>query len=456
MNISFENVSEVQGLLTIQLEKADYSENVEKALKNYSKKANMPGFRPGMVPMNLIRKMYGKSVKAEEVNKLLQEKLFGYIKENKIDMLGEPLSNEEKGGSLNIDDDNLTFYFDIALSPKFEVAVSKDDTIPYYEIKITDEMVDKQVKAYAQQNGKYEQFDEYQDNDLLKGQLQELDADGNVKEGGIVVEDATLMPLYLKNEDQKALFNGAKKGDAVVFNPKKAHNDNAVEVAALLKMNKEDVENLDSDFSYTIQEITRFVEGELTQEIFDQVFGKDTVKSLDEFRSKVAESLEKSYLPDSDYKFMLDLRSYLMEKVGKLEYADELLKRIMLANAKEGSEASVEENFEKSLTELTWHLIQEKLVEQNSIKVEDADVLNQAREATKAQFAQYGMMNIPDEQLDNYAKEMLKKRETVDGLVNRAIETKLAAAVKEQVKLKKKKVTVEEFNKMFEPATETK
>jgi trigger factor len=292
MNISFENVSEVQGLLTIQLEKADYSENVEKALKNYSKKANMPGFRPGMVPMNLIRKMYGKSVKAEEVNKLLQEKLFGYIKENKIDMLGEPLTNEEKGGSLNIDDDNLTFYFDIALSPKFEVAVSKDDTIPYYDIKITDEMVDKQVKAYAQQVGKYEQFDEYQDNDLLKGQLQELDAEGNVKEGGIVVEDATLMPLYLKNEDQKALFNGAKKGDAVVFNPKKAHNDNAVEVAALLKMNKEDVENLDSDFSYTIQEITRFVEGELTQEVFDQVFGKDTVKNLDEFRSKVAESLE--------------------------------------------------------------------------------------------------------------------------------------------------------------------
>lgn len=454
MNISFENVSEVQGLLTIQLEKADYSENVEKALKNYSKKANMPGFRPGMVPMNLIRKMYGKSVKAEEVNKLLQEKLFGYIKENKIDMLGEPLTNEEKGGSLNIDDDNLTFYFDIALSPKFEVAVSKDDTIPYYDIKITDEMVDKQVKAYAQQVGKYEQFDEYQDNDLLKGQLQELDAEGNVKEGGIVVEDATLMPLYLKNEDQKALFNGAKKGDAVVFNPKKAHNDNAVEVAALLKMNKEDVENLDSDFSYTIQEITRFVEGELTQEVFDQVFGKDTVKNLDEFRSKVAESLEKSYLPDSDYKFMLDLRSYLMEKVGKLSYADELLKRIMLANAKESSEASVEENFEKSLTELTWHLIQEKLVEQNSIKVEDEDVLNQAREATKAQFAQYGMMNIPDELLDNYAKEMLKKRETVDGLVNRAIETKLATAIKGQVKLKKKKVTVEEFNKLFEPATE--
>lgn len=456
MNISFENVSEVQGLLTIQLEKADYSENVEKALKNYSKKANMPGFRPGMVPMNLIRKMYGKSVKAEEVNKLLQEKLFGYIKENKIDMLGEPLTNEEKGGSLNIDDDNLTFYFDIALSPKFEVAVSKDDTIPYYDIKITDEMVDKQVKAYAQQVGKYEQFDEYQDNDLLKGQLQELDAEGNVKEGGIVVEDATLMPLYLKNEDQKALFNGAKKGDAVVFNPKKAHNENAVEVAALLKMNKEEVENLDSDFSYTIQEITRFVEGELTQEVFDQVFGKDVVSNIDEFRSKVAESLEKSYLPDSDYKFMLDLRSYLMEKVGKLSYADELLKRIMLANAKEGSEASVEANFEKSLEELTWHLIQEKLVEQNSIKVEDADVLNQAREATKAQFAQYGMMNIPDELLDNYAKEMLKKRETVDGLVNRAIETKLAAAIKEQVKLEKKEVTVEEFNKLFEPVSETK
>lgn len=452
MNISFENVSEVQGLLTIQLEKADYSDNVEKALKDYSKKVSMPGFRPGKVPLNLIRKMYGTNVKAEEVNKLLQERLFGYIKENNIDMLGEPLANEEKGGEQSIESDNMTFCFDIALSPKFEISVSKEDSLPYYEIEISDDMVDKQVKAYAQQNGSYTQVDEYQENDIIKGKLIELDENGNVVEGGIVVADATLMPRYLKSEEEKALFNGVKKGSKVVFNPMKAHNDSAVEVAALLKMKKEEIENNHSDFELEIEEITRFVEGELDQQLFDNVFGKDTVSSVDEFKLKIAESLKNGYIPDSDYKFLLDLRIYLKEKVGELSYADTLLKKIMLSNGKDATAESVEANYAKSIEELTWHLIKEKLVAQNGINVENDDVLNQAREATKAQFAQYGMMNIPDELLDNYAKEMLKKRETVDGLVNRAVETKLVKALKEQVTLETKSISVEDFNKMFETA----
>ena len=451
MNVKFENVSKAQGLLTISMERADYQENVDKALKDAKKKIQMPGFRPGMVPMGLVQKMYGKQVKADEINKILQEKIYGYIKDNKIDMLGEPLPNDEKEAGLSLDDDNLTFYFDIALAPQFNAEIGKDDTITYYEIKVSEEMVDNQVKAYAQQGGKYEQVDSYKENDVIKGQLVELNIDGSVKEGGIVVEGATLMPQYIKDDAQKKLFGKAKKGDVIVFNPAKAYQGNAIEISSLLNKKKEEVEGIDADFSLTVQDITRFVESELNQELFDHVFGKDAVKDEAGFRAKVEESIAKSFVPDSDYKFLLDVRTYLMEKVGKLEYADDLLKRIMKANKPDAEQD--EATFQRSLEELTWHLIQEKLVEKYSIKVEDEDIKAMAREATRAQFAQYGMMNIPDELLDNYSKEMLKKRETVDGLVNRAIESKLTAALKGEVKLKNKKVTVEEFNKLFEPAT---
>ena len=453
MNVKFENVSKVQGLLTVSMEKADYQENVDKALKDAKKKVQMPGFRPGMVPMSLVQKMYGKSIKADEINKLLQDKVFSYIKDNKIDMLGEPLPNEEKEAGMSLDDDNQTFYFDIALAPQFNAEIGKDDAITYYEIKVTDEMVDNQVKAYTQQNGHYEQVDSYQDKDVVKGQLVELNADGTAKEGGIVVEGATLMPEYIKAAAQKKLFAKAKKGDVIKFNPSKAYEGNAIEISSLLNKKKEEVEGITADFSLTIQDITRFVESELNQEVFDRVFGKDVVKDEAGFRAKVEETLAQSFVPDSDYKFLLDVRAYLMEKVGKLEYAEDLLKRIMKANKPDAQDD--EATFQRSLEELTWHLIQEKLVEKYSIKVEDADIKAMAREATRAQFAQYGMMNIPDELLDNYSKEMLKKRETVDGLVNRAIESKLTAALKKDVKLKNKKVTVDEFNKLFEPATET-
>ena len=450
MNVKFENVSKVQGLLTVSMEKADYQENVDKALKDARKKVQMPGFRPGMVPMSLVQKMYGKSIKADEINKLLQEKVFGYIKDNKIDMLGEPLPNEEKEAGMSLDDDNQTFYFDIALAPKFDAQIGKDDAVTYYEIKVTDEMVDNQVKAYTQQNGHYEQVDSYQDKDVVKGQLVELNADGTAKEGGIVVEGATLMPEYIKAAAQKKLFAKAKKGDVIKFNPSKAYEGNAIEISSLLNKKKEEVEGITADFSLTIQDITRFVESELNQEVFDRVFGKDAVKDEAGFRAKVEESLAQSFVPDSDYKFLLDVRAYLMEKVGKLEYVEVLLKKIMKANKPDAEQD--EATFQRSLEELTWHLIQEKLVEKYSIKVEEDDIKAMAREATRAQFAQYGMMNIPDELLDNYSKEMLKKRETVDGLVNRAIESKLTAALKKDIKLKNKKVTVDEFNKLFEPA----
>ena len=285
---------------------------------------------------------------------------------------------------------------------------------------------------------------------MLKGLLAELDENGNTKEGGIQVEAAVMMPSYMKNDEQKAIFANAKVNDVLVFNPYTAWDGNAAELSSLLKIDKEEAAEMKSNFSYQVEEVTRFVAGELTQEIFDQVCGKDVVKTEEEFRAKVKELIANQFVADTDYKFLIDARKMLMEKVGKLEFPDALLKRIMRMNNQDKDEKFVEDNYDKSIEELTWHLIKEQLVKANDIKVEQEDVVNMAKEATRAQFAQYGMMNVPEDLLENYAKEMLKKKESVEGLVNRVVETKLASALKSQVTLENKTISAEEFNKMFE------
>ena len=451
MNVSFQNIDKVSGLLTVKLEKADYQEKVDKSLKTFRQKAQIPGFRKGMVPMSLVKKMYGKSVIAEEVNKLLSEKVYDYIKSNNVNMLGEPLPNEEKQQVIDFDTmEEFEFVFDIALAPEFKAEVSNTDKVDYYTIEVTDEMVENQVKAYTQRNGKYDQVSAYEDNDMLKGLIAELDENGNTKEGGIQVEGAVLMPSYMKNEEQKAIFANAKVNDVLVFNPNAAYDGHDAEIASLLKIEKEAAAEMKSNFSIQVEEITRFVPGDLNQELFDQVFGKDAVKTEEEFRAKVKEGIAAQFVADSDYKFLIDARKMLMEKVGKLEFPDALLKRIMLLNNKEKGEEFVAENYEKSVEELTWHLIKEQLVKDNEIKVEQEDVINMAKDATKAQFAQYGMMTVPEDILENYAQEMLKKKENVDGLVGRIVEAKLATALKAKVTLNNKTVSMEEFNKMFE------
>lgn len=449
MDISLQNVDKVSAKLTVKLEKADYQDKVEKALKTFRQKANMPGFRPGMVPMGIIKKQYGTAVKAEEVNKLLQEKVYEYLRENKVNMLGEPLPVEDQAIDIVAQDD-IEFVFDIALAPEFEVALGSGDTIPYYNVDVNDELVERQVSMYTQRAGKYEKVDSYQENDMLKGLLAELDENGSTKEGGIQVEGAVMMPSYMKNDEQKAVFANAKVNDVLVFNPNTAYNGSEVELASLLKIQKEEVAAHAGNFSFQVEEITRFVNAELSQEIFDQVYGEGVVKSEEEFRAKVKESLQAQFTPDSDYKFLLDVREYLTNKIGKLEFPDALLKRIMLMNNQEKGEEFVNENYDKSIEELTWHLIKEELVAQNEIKIDNDDVMNMAKGATRAQFAQYGMMNVPEEMLENYAKEMLKKKESVDGLVNRAIEAKLSAALKGKVTLDEKSVSLDEFNKMFQ------
>lgn len=451
MNILFENPDKVNGLMTVTVEEADFKDDVEKTLKDYRKKANFPGFRPGMVPMGLIKKQFGASVKMDTLNKFVGEKIYTYIKDNKIQMLGEPLPSE-KQEPVDIEKDGpYTFMFDIAVAPEFKIELNGDTKLAYYNIKADDKLIDQQVDMFASQLGSYEKADSYdgEQRDMLKGDLRELDADGNTKEGGITVDGAVMMPEYIKVEDQKKLFDNAKPGDIIAFNPRKAYPDNDAEVASLLKIDREAVKSMDSDFSYQVIEISRFKKAEVNQEMFDHVFGKDAVKSEEEFRAKIAEGLKPQLQANSDYKFLIDVRKYAEDAVGELTFPDALLKRVMLLNNKDKGEEYVEKNYDESIRQLKWHLIKEQLVAANNIKVEDADVKAAAKEAARMQFAQYGMNNVPDEYLDNYAGEMLKKRDSAAGFVDSAVENKLVQALKGVVTLDEKTVTLDEFNELM-------
>jgi trigger factor len=449
MKITFENPDKVNGLMTLTVEESDYKENVEKTLKDYRKKANLPGFRPGQVPMGLIKRQYGNAVKVDEINKVLGQEIYKYVNDNKIQMLGEPLPSEKQ---VEVDIEGpapYTFVFDIAVAPEFTLELSGKDKIDYYTINPSDETIDQQVKMYASRQGHYEKPETYQDNDILKGDLRELDENGETKEGGITVESASMLPNYIKVEEQKALFNGVKLGDVITFNPRKAYPESDVEVSSLLKITKEEAKDITSDFSYQITEISRFVPATVDQQLFDEVFGEGTVKDEKEFREKIAESLKAQFAVDSDYKFLLDVRKYCEDKVGTLTFPEALLKRVMENNNKDKEADYVEKNFDLSIKELAWHLMKEQLVEANNVKIDDNDIKEAAKEAARAQFAQYGMSNVPDEYLENYANDMLKKKEYVDNLVDRSIDRKLTEALKTVVKLNNKDVTLEEFNEMM-------
>jgi len=298
--------------------------------------------------------------------------------------------------------------------------------------------------------GGYEKAEEYADNDMLKGDIRELDENGNTKEGGLTVEGAVLMPNYIKVDDQKKLFDGAKLGDIITFNPRKAYPENDAEVSSLLKINRDQVKDYEGDFSYQITEISRYKKHDVNQELFDGVFGEGAVKDEADFRAKIVEGLKAQLTTDSDYKFLLDVREYCEKKVGALTFPDALLKRVMLNNNKEKGQEFVDKNYDESIKQLTWHLIKEQLVSANGVKVDDNDIKNAARETARMQFAQYGMNNVPDEYVDNYVEDLLKKRENIDGFVDRAVDVKLIAALKQTVKLNEKEISLDDFNKLME------
>ena len=446
MNVEKVIIDAVNAQIKITLEKADYQESVNKTLRSYRQKAQIPGFRPGMAPMSLIKKMYEKGVTADELNKTLSDSLFNYIKDNNLNILGEPLPSESQEAQDLDGEGPFEFIFDIALAPELNYTLNKKDSIPYYNITVTEEMVDSQVKAYASRGGRYEKVDAFQMGDSIKGNLVEI----SEAEDAVKVEDALMLPSFFKNDEEKAKFEGAKVGDVITYNPHKANDGNEAELASLLRLPKEVAKDVTSDFTFEIKEINRFVEGELNQELFDQIYGEGAVDSLEAFRAKVKEDIASQFVPESDYRFMVDAEEKLVNKLKDVVFPEAFLKRWLLIADNKKTAESIDADMPKMIEELKWHLMKEDIIKKNDIKIENADVLAMAKTITKAQFAQYGMANVPEELLEQYAGEMLKKPEQARNLQDQAMSQKVAEFLKGAVKLTVKEVTTEEFNKLYE------
>jgi len=449
MNIVRKDLDQSNAMVTLSIEKVDYAEKVDKTLRDYRKKANIPGFRPGMVPVGLVKKMYGKAVLAEEINKLVSEGLYGYIRENNINTLGEPLPNQTEQKQIDFETQEVfEFVFDLGIAPEFEVELTKKDKVAFYNIAVSEEMIDNQVKSYTGRYGKYIQEDSVEEKDMLKGELLEM-ADGKVNEEGLKIQDATMTIAYMKDADQKALFAGAKKGDLITFNPAKAYVEEA-EISSLLKISKDEAKTIDADFQLKIESITRYHESEIDQDLFDKVYGEGVVSSVEEFRAKIKENIQENLTSDSEYKFGVDAQEMLIAKYNSLPFPDAFLKRWVLSSNENLTAEKLDEDYSKMIANLTWQLVKDKLMKTNDVKIQTEDLENFAKKMAKAQFAQYGMIGMDEEIIANYAKDMLKKEDTLKNIVDKVAEEKVFAVIKEAVKLETKEVSIEEFNKMFE------
>jgi trigger factor len=457
MNISLNNSDALSGILKIGVEKNDYEGRVEKNLREIRQKANMPGFRKGMVPMGMVKKMYGIQVLAEELNKIVAKALTDYIQENKVNILGEPIPNETEQKKQDLEnDENFEFVFDLAYPPEFDIKLSKKDKLIYYKIKVDDEIIDKKIDLYTTSYGAYEYAETSEESDLLKGLLVEL-ADGEPNPDGIMIEDAVIMAKHIKGKTEQKKFIGAGKGKKIIFNPFKAYKGSDTEMASLLNIDRAMTKEMKSDFSFEVKEIMRNKKAELNPELFDKIFEEGTVKDETEFREKIKDFLLEEYAPESDYRFAEDFHDLLLKKMESVTFADELLKRWLLIKNDGKTKEDIENEYPSIVKQIKYQLAREKLVSALGITVVDKDVEKIAEHAIKAQFAaQYGILSVPENLLDHHVKKMLEKGDTVRMLIDKAIEGKLAEAAKEKISIEEKEVTSAEFFNVKETKNNTK
>lgn len=450
MNISRTNIDELNAVIKLTIDKSDYEATVNETLKDYRKKANMPGFRKGMVPAGLIKKMYGKAILAEEVNKILSKELNRYINEENLQILGEPLPNETEQKKIDFDqDETFEFVFDLGFSPAIEIDFKKVGKLPLYEIAIDEEMVNNQVEAFQNRFGSYVEVEASSEKDNLIGSLKQLDDNGALLEGGIQVEEAQVSIQMVKTKKVKTALSGKKVGDTLKFNPAKAF-DNKHYLRQVLKIDEAQAESVTSDFELTVTKVNTFVPAELNEELFTKSLGGDAgVTTLEEFKDKLREDLKANLQYSTEYRFLVDTKEALTNYVG-MKLPVEFLKRWLLYSNDKITREQVDEEFDHFVKDLEWTLIRSRLSKENSLKVSEADVAALAKETARMQFRQYGMFNVPDEYLDNYAKSILQNEEERHRLVEKKSEELVLAFIKANAELDAKTVTQKEFDDLFE------
>ncbi|MEN8118479.1 MAG: trigger factor [Bacteroidota bacterium] len=450
MNITRESIDNVNAVINITIEKADYEKQVADVLKDYRQKASIPGFRPGKAPAGLIQKKYGTAVLVEEVNKLLSQNLSKYLVDEKLPILGEPLPSEDKQEPVNWEtDDNFTFTFDIALAPEVDIALDKRSKFKYYTIAVSDEMITQQEEMAASQLGQNIPVEEAKDNSSVRGNFVQLDDEGNEVEDGIKPEGVILAVDMIKDEEIKKSFVGCKKDDIIIFDPVKAF-ENRHEVGHMLNIKHEEADNLNSEFRFNVTEILQFEKAELNEDLFKKLYGEETeVKTIEDFRNRIKEEISSNLTYSSEHKFAIDTRDSLVEKTN-LELPEEFLKRWLIAVNKELTQEQIENEFGYFIKDLQWQLIKDSIAKENEVQVTPEEAEDFAKKMALAQYQQYGIHDVPEDQLDSMAKMMLEKPEESEKIYKKLYEDKVVAIVKEKVTLQEEEVSQEDFNKMMQ------
>lgn len=449
MNISQENIDNLNAVLTINIDPADYQQRVDKAIKDHAKKAKMPGFRPGMVPPAHIKKMYGKSILVDEVNNLLSDTLNNYITEQKLDVLGQPLPKVDESKQYNWDfADAFEFNYEIGLAPEFSADFSSSDKLTRYVIKVDEETLSSRMKNIRRSYGKMTNPDVSADGDVLYSQLTQLSPDGSVFDDGIV-NTASVRLDQIKDESIKNSLIGLKKDDEVVVDIQKAYNSEPARIAAVLGVDEETAAEVKSNFRLTVKNVNRLEESDLNQEFFDKLFGEGTVTDEEGFRAKITEELESMMAQDADRKLQNDIYNYSLEKV-QFNLPDEFLKRWLKATNEKLSEEELQGGYADFAKNLKWTLIENKVITGNNIEVKYEDVFQTAKASLDAQFRMYSPQALSDEQLSQYTVQYLQTKENANKIFEEVKALKTIDYIKSVITLEDKEIAYNDFKELGE------
>lgn len=449
MNITSTNIDSVSLRLTVAVEESDYKAKVTEDLKKIGRTHQIPGFRKGHISLKDLERRFGKQVTSDVINQVVYEAVMNYIRDNKLNVLGQPLPVEVKELDLK-NQKEFTFEYDLAVAPEFEVEVDKNVTVPYYNIEVTDAMVDEQDAAFRKRFGAQVPGEEFEKDALVKGSIMQLNEDGSIKEGedAIQVVSGILAPMYFADKEEAAKFEGKKVGDKVVFNPRKATGENVTELSSMLNIDKDRVAEVQGDFEMAISEIIVVKPAELGEEFYTNVFGKDKVNNEEEYRNAVKELIESELSGNSDMVFRWDARKVYMEKYGNIELPANLLKKWLIMRNEGLNEENVEESYQRMESDLKWQLVLDKIVEKLSVKIEKEDLLEFAKGLAARQFAQYGMTNMDEETITKYAENILADKNYIGRIQEQVGEVKTFNALKEAVSLAEETVSLDKFKEI--------
>ena len=449
MNINRENIDDLNAVLTVKIEKADYEVNVDNVLKDYRKKANIKGFRPGMVPMGMIKKMYYRAVQVEEINKIVSENIQKYFTDEKLEILGDPLPKTDEQDKMDFNtQEDFTFSFELGLTPTIELKLSKKNKVTCYEIIIDEKMKNDSLENYSRRYGELRKADITEEKDVIKGKIEALDENGNLIPDGHSVEETSIGIDIIKDKMIQELFIGKSLNDSIDFDLKKAF-PNDTEIAGILHKKKEEIAELGGNFRFTISDISRFYPAEIGKELFDRIYGEGVVNTTEEFIKKVEDEITLNLKRESDFKLRMDIKALTLEKTDFL-LPEEFLKRWLLKVNENTTQDQIDTEFDNFRKDLRWQLIRNKVARDNEVKITEEELLQEAALVTRYQFQQYGLFYATDEQINNYAKETLKREEDAKKIAEKILEEKILLLLQELVKIENKSVTVEEFNKLFE------